>query len=174
MLSGVLAKESILEYMQLHPPLIEEFLDLNTQIQPNGFDLTLKSIQSLSGTAQLGKTNESRILPETAELILDNDDYYNILPGSYIVTINEVVNLPNHIMCLARPRSSLLRSGISVETAVWDAGYTGRSQCLLINTTNTPYRLQKNSRIIQMVFFFLDQSVQEGYSGVYQNENLSK
>jgi len=79
--------------------------------------------------------------------------------------------LPNNVMALARPRSSLLRCGVTVDTAVWDAGYSGRSQSLMVVYHPQGFRLQKNARIVQMIFFSLTGET-EGYSGSYQGENI--
>ena len=74
-------------------------------------------------------------------------------------------------MALARPRSSLLRCGVSVGTAVWDAGYSGRSQSLLVVYNTRGFRVQKNARIVQLVFLWLSRET-TGYQGVYQHENI--
>ena len=74
-------------------------------------------------------------------------------------------------MALARPRSSLLRCGVTVGTAVWDAGYSGRSQSLLVVYNRQGVRLQKNARIIQLIFLRLTGET-KGYQGVYQGENI--
>ena len=83
-----------------------------------------------------------------------------------------MINLPTDVMALGRPRSSLLRSGVTVGTAVWDPGYQGRSQCLFVVHNNAGFRLERNARIIQLVFFHLDSPSEMGYQGIYQNENL--
>lgn len=94
------------------------------------------------------------------------------MPGCYLVTYNEVVNLPKDVMALAMPRSSLLRCGVSVHTAVWDAGYSGRSQSLMAIYNPRGFRLLKDARIIQLVFLRLSHEVAEGYQGMFQRENL--
>ncbi len=171
MLSGALGKASILNRINGPMPLITDYLDLDQQVQPNGFDCTVRTIERFRGTAQLGTDNSERVLPKTCTIQPDRDDYYDLVKGSYLITLNEIVNLPNNLMALARPRSSLLRSGISIHTAVWDAGYSGRSQCLLINHTESLFRVKQDSRILQMIFMYLDYATQDGYSGIYQNEN---
>jgi dUTP pyrophosphatase len=88
-----------------------------------------------------------------------------------MITYNEIVHLPKDIMALGRPRSSLLRCGVSVGTAVWDAGYEGRSQSLLVVHHPQGFRVQKNARIIQLVFLTLT-GESAGYTGVYQGENI--
>ena len=93
------------------------------------------------------------------------------MPGAYVVTYNEIVHLPKDIMALGRPRSSLIRCGVTIEMGVWDSGYSGRSQSLMIVYHPHGIRLQRNARIVQLVFFRLTQET-EGYRGVYQRENI--
>jgi len=76
------------------------------------------------------------------------------------------------LMALGRPRSSLLRSGVSVHTAVWDSGYQGRSQALLVVHHPAGYRVQQGARLMQLVFWRLGSAVEQGYQGKYQGENL--
>ena len=97
--------------------------------------------------------------------------WLQLAPGGYLVTFNETVNLPLNLMALARPRSSLIRSGVSLHTGVWDAGYAGRSQSLLMVHHPAGYRMQRDARIAQLVFFPLVAADSEGYTGRYQNEN---
>lgn len=82
------------------------------------------------------------------------------------------MNIPKNIAAIAKPRSSLLRCGVTIQTAVWDAGYGGRSESLLVVYNENGFRIRKNARIIQLLFFRLGKEVREGYSGAYQNENI--
>ena len=104
-------------------------------------------------------------------MAFNRDGFVDLPPGPYLITHNEIVHLPTNVMALARPRSSLLRCGVTVETAVWDAGYSGRSQSLLVVQHAGGFRLQKDARVAQLVFFRLTGDT-EGYRGVYQGENL--
>mgnify|MGYP000886288974 FL=1 len=90
-----------------------------------------------------------------------------------MITYNEVVHLPLHIMALGRPRSSLLRMSVSIGTAVWDAGYHGRSQSLLVVYNPHGVSLEKNSRLMQLVFFTVEGGTR-AYNGFFQNENLDQ
>ena len=76
-------------------------------------------------------------------------------------------------MALGQPRSSLLRCGVTINMAVWDAGYSGRGQALLTVFNPHGFKLQKNARVAQLVFFQLAAET-EGYNGTYQGENLKK
>ncbi len=167
---GVLSRKDIRRMLQQTPPLVEGYLNLEQQLQPNGFDITLRDIAMLQTSGQIGVENAQRQLPDLAPLMFDGLGFVELIPGSYLITYNEVVHIPTNLMALARPRSSLLRCGVNIGTAVWDAGYSGRSQSLLIVYNMNGFRLQKNARVAQLVFFPL-MSETEGYSGKYQNEN---
>ena len=167
---SVLPKSEILRLIEQKPPLVEGFLDLNRQIQPNGFDLTLRDIVLFLNAGQMGADNADRRLPDVEPLVFGADGYIDLIPGSYLITYNEIVHLPVSIMALGRPRSSLLRCGVDIGTAVWDAGYSGRSQSLMVVHNKNGFRLQKNTRMLQLVFLTLT-SPTDGYSGKYQDEN---
>ena len=169
---GVLSREDILKTLEASPPLVENLSDVEQQVQPNGVDLTLKELALFSSPGSLGPGNEDRVLSGTCQLVFDGLGRVDLLPGCYLVTYNEVVNLPRGIMALARPRSSLLRCGVSIHNAVWDAGYSGRSQSLMVVYNTEGFRLYRNARIVQMVFFFLSREAAEGYRGMFQGENI--
>ncbi len=95
----------------------------------------------------------------------------NLEKGVYKVVYNEVVKMPLDVAAIARTRSTLLRNGAEVGTAVWDPGYEGRSSSML--TVHNPYglRLKKDARIAQLIFFHTGE-VGKGYSGIYQKERI--
>ncbi len=163
----MLCKEDIRKLI-LEKKLIENYIDLEKQLQPNGFDCTLHSIYSLSGEGRIDFDNKERVLPKVKELEFKNDWIY-LEKGFYKARINEVINLPNDIAALARPRSTMIRCGVNVLTAVWDAGYRGRSEVGL--AVYKGVWIKKNARIVQLVFFKLS-GESEGYKGIYQNEGL--
>jgi dUTP pyrophosphatase len=169
---GILSREDILKMLGESPPLVENLCDVRRQVQPNGIDLTLKEVALFSSSGSLSPDNEGRVLSSTSPLVFDGLGRVDLLPGCYLVTYNEVLNLPKNIMALAMPRSSLLRCGVSIHNAVWDAGYSGRSQSLLVVYNPQGFRLHRNARIVQMVFFFLSREVAQGYQGMFQGENI--
>ena len=152
--------------------MVERHVELQEQLQPNGFDLSLRDVARYSSPGQIGASNESRVLSEKLPLPFDAEGWLWLEPGPYLVTFNEVVNLPANVMALGRPRSSLLRSGVSLHTAVWDAGYSGRSQSLLMVHHSGGFRLQRGARLAQLVFFRLSTPPAEGYQGRFQGEGL--
>lgn len=170
-LSGVLSRESLLRLIEADPPLLEGFLDLEEQLQPNGFDLTLAEIGRHCGKGTIGTSNGERVLPDIEELAFDEDGWIDLDPGIYHITYNEIVTLPNTLMALGRPRSSIARCGNAIHTAVWDAGYSGRSTSLLHVINPDGLRLRRHARVAQLVFMTLAEATDQGYSGVYQHEN---
>jgi dUTP pyrophosphatase len=170
--NGVLTREDILELLKNQPPLVAGVINLEDQLQPNGIDLTVREISSFSSRGNLTETNEGRELSKTTPVLFEEHGGVDLPPGPYLVTFNEIVSLPANIMALARPRSSLNRCGISIHSAVWDAGYTGRSQSMLVVYNTHGFRLHKNARIMQLVFLYTTRRVEKGYSGKYQMENI--
>ncbi len=170
-MAAVLSKQDIYQLLQKQPPLIEGYINLEEQLQPNGIDLTLREVAMLQSPGKITVSDQQRLISDLAPLVFDGLGSIDLLPGAYVITYNEVVHLPNNVMALARPRSSLLRCGVTVDTAVWDAGYSGRSQSLMIVYNPQGFRLERGARIIQLVFLRLTQAT-EGYRGAYQGENL--
>ncbi len=170
-MAAVLSKQDIHRLLQREPPLVEGCIDLETQVQPNGIDLTLREVSMLQTPGRITASNSQRLVSDLAPLVFDGLGFIDLIPGAYIVTYNEIVHLPNNIMALGRPRSSLLRCGVNIGTAVWDAGYSGRSQSLMVVYNPQGFRVQKNARILQLVFLKLTQET-EGYQGTYQGENV--
>ena len=167
-----LDRDSIGHMIEGSPPLLEDFLSLEAQLQPNGFDMTVREVARLTNPGAVGAEDSSRVLSETEIMGFGSDGWLQLEAGPYLVTFNEVVNLPLDVMALGRPRSSLLRSGVSVHTAVWDAGYHGRSQALLVVYHPRGYRVQRDARLMQLVFFQMETAASRGYQGRFQSENL--
>ena len=170
-MTAILSKPDIHKLLQQEPPLIEGWINLEEQVQPNGVDLTLREVALLQSSGRIAVADSQRSVSDLAPLVFDGLGFIDLVPGAYIITYNEIVHLPKNIMALATPRSSLLRCGVTVNTAVWDAGYSGRSQSLMVVYNPQGFRLQRNARIVQLVFFKLTQET-EGYQGAYQGENI--
>ena len=120
----ILSKNDILALIQQKPPLIESFVNLEEQLQPNGFDLTLKEVAMIQSGGQIAVSNKNRQISSLCPLVFNGMDNVDLVAGSYVITFNEIVNMPKNVMALGAPRSSLLRCGVTVQMAVWDAGYS--------------------------------------------------
>jgi dUTP pyrophosphatase len=170
-MTAVLSRQAIQRLLKKKPPLIEGCVDIEKQLQPNGVDLTLRDIALLQSPGQIAVENSQRLVSDLAPLVFDGMGFIDLVPSAYIITYNEVVHLPDNIMALGRPRSSLLRCGVTIGTAVWDAGYSGRSQSLMVVYNPRGFRLQQNARVAQLIFMRLSQKT-KGYQGAYQGENI--
>ena len=168
---AVLSGKDILKLTKMNPPLVEGFIQLDEQVQANGFDLTLRDVSVIQSAGRITVDNGQRAVSDVSPLVFDGLGNIELVPGTYIITYNEIVHLPKNIMALGRPRSSLLRCGVSIGTAVWDAGYEGRSQSLLVVYNSRGFGVQRNARITQLVFMELS-GESEGYDGAYQGENI--
>jgi dUTP pyrophosphatase len=151
--------------------LITNLKDLDTQLQPSGFDITLHHIEAYTGAGAADYSNQERVIAETTPLEPDTQGWYSLPQGAYKVVYNEIVKMPLDVAAIARTRSTLLRNGAALATAVWDPGYHGRSSSLL--TVHNPHgiRLKRDARIAQLIFFHTGE-VEKGYSGAYQNERV--
>jgi len=87
----VLASSEILGRIQASPPLVAEYLDLEAQAQPNGFDLTLRGIDVLQTPGTLAVSNAERVLPVTTPLVFDGMGYIDLQPGAYHITFKDKV-----------------------------------------------------------------------------------
>jgi len=168
---SVLSKAQIRALLSTKPPLIKEFVDIDTQLQPNGVDLTVKQVEKIVSAGCVDFSNKDRKLSETERLDF-NDDRLFLSPGAYKVIYNEIIHLPKDIMAIGAPRTSLIRCGVTVETGFWDAGYEGRSESLMVVLNEKGFYVKKNARILQLVFIKLYKVVSTGYKGIYQSENI--
>lgn len=149
--------------------LILDFFD-ETQFQPAGFDLTLKEVHKFSSSGKIDFDNKERILSKSVPLVFINDEI-SLPRGAYKVIYNEYVKIPANAAALCFPRSSLLRCGATLECAVWDPGYEGRSESLLIVHNENGIILKKNAKLGQLVFVKLADEAKELYNGRYKGEN---
>jgi dUTP diphosphatase len=164
--------EALRQRLSFDPPLIEGFIERATQVQMNGVDFTLKEVARFGESpGAIDFDNSERRTPETVPVAPDGDGWWHLAPGPYWIVYNEVVNVPPDVFGIARTRSSLLRSGAQIGTALWDSGYSGRSGSVLVVHNPAGIRLKRNARVLQLVFFALDAPAKKTYAGQYQNEN---
>jgi dUTP pyrophosphatase len=155
-----------------NPPLVENLINAQEQIQMNGIDFTLREVARFGNApGAVDFDNSERETPDTRPMQPDSEGWFDLTPSAYWIVYNEVVNIPPDVFAFARTRSSLLRSGAQIATALWDSGYSGRSGSLLVVYHPSGIRLKKNARVLQLVFFGLDAPAEKTYAGAYQDEN---
>ncbi len=153
---------------------IEDALDLEAQTQSNGVELTVASVARFLGAGTLAFDNAERELPPVAPLDFDADGWLHLAPGAYKIQFTETVHVPLDRFAIARPRSSLLRMGASAPSALWDSGFRGKGEGLLVVYNPHGLRLRQGARVVQLVFFRLPQVSERPYSGAYQGTGLKR
>jgi dUTP pyrophosphatase len=141
------------------------------QVQPNGVDLTVEAVleqREPGRITQDGKTIGDRqpIQPDTGG---DTDTFY-LPPGGYVLQYAETISIPGDLVGFVYPRSSLMRNSCMLNTAVWDAGYTGKGEGLL--QVHHDVELERGARVAQLVL--ADAHHEGSYDGSYQNERVDE
>ena len=168
----LLEGQALRDRLSRTPPLIEGLIDPVTQIQMNGVDFTLRELSGFGDEpGAVDFDNSERRTASTETVPPDASGWWHLAPRPYWIVYNEVVNIPPDVFAFARTRSTLLRSGAQIVSALWDSGYSGRSGSLLVVSNPAGIRLKKDARVLQVVFFELDSPAEKTYAGRYQNEN---
>ena len=132
-----------------------------------GFDLRMGELYKISGKGFLGV--EERETPEM-ELIAKYEEGKNVKvelePNIYyaLKTVEEV-NMPEDILAIFTPRSTLFRSGVYIFGGQVPPGYKGGLTMGIYNFRNVPFDLEMGSRVIHIMFFQV-----EGESNLYRGQ----
>lgn len=164
----ILSSEEVRKLIQ-EKKMVSGFIELDKQLQQSGIDLTLEKVYELDGKGVIDFENKERGFPSTKEMEFNENDLIHLKKGCYKVRFNEAVKIPAEIAAIARSRSSLLRMGCAVETALWDPGFEGKSESLLIVSNEKGIELKRNARIIQLIFFKLSSEAGKLYEGIHKN-----
>jgi len=98
--------------IQGDPPLIECYLDLEAQLQTNGFDLSLRSV-SFSPRPENWRWITVTASSRSKSNWISTPMECCISPRGPTASLYEIVHLLKDIMALGLSRSSLLRNGAS-------------------------------------------------------------
>ena len=130
-------------------------------------DKSLEKIQKLQKTDnRIILIDNEKNLPEIEAL---DGPVYTLKPHTaYLASIKRKVKIPKGYTMLYLPRSTLLRSFISVQTAVGDPGFYGTLMFMIYNHGEFDYKIKSGDRIAQAVVFPVEGSGE--YNGSYQEE----
>src|SRR6476620_1065660 len=95
---GALSSASLRALILSDRPLIRDYRNLDSQLQPNGIDLALASVAIHQGAGVVGQSGEQRLRPHRAPRSFDARGWVDLQPGIYHITDNEVVTLPLNLM----------------------------------------------------------------------------
>lgn len=144
--------------------LVKIFPDFKDLVQPSGIDLELDKIYVQTSGGSL--IDNEKNLPEIREL---EGDIYTLKPHTaYLASIKRKIKIPKGYTMLYLPRSTLLRSFVSVQTAVGDPGFYGTLMFMIYNHSEYDFKIKSGDRIAQAVVFPVEGSGE--YNGSYQEE----
>jgi len=120
-----------------------------------GFDLRIGELYEISGQGFLGVTE--RETPEmtlvakyeevrTVEMQMKPHTYY-------LLKTMEDVNMPENLLALMTPRSTLFRSGVYVFGGQVPPGYQGGLSMGIYNYRDADFRLEMGARVVHIMFF---------------------
>ena len=70
-MAAVLSKQDIHRLLQKKPPLIEGYIDLEQQVQPNGIDLTLREVALPQSSGRIAAEDSQRLVSDLAPLVFE-------------------------------------------------------------------------------------------------------
>jgi dUTP pyrophosphatase len=121
--------------------------------------------------AKIDYRNTERRAASTTEFPFQ-DDGIHLKKGVYLVDFEESVDMPRDCAGELKTRSTLWRSGVTIEAGVIDAGYKGALGAQLNVRNPFGVRLRKGAKLAQMVVLAMEEEV-DGYQGIYQNSTNS-
>ena len=116
-----------------------------------GFDLRLAEAYTISGEGYLGV--EDRKTCDIEKVKLNTPGVLRIEPGNfYLVKTMETVNVPENLVGILKPRSTLQRMGLFLRTTQIAPGYSGELTFALKNEGPTIVKIDIGARIAHVMF----------------------
>ncbi len=119
-----------------------------------GFDLRIGTLYRLNGQGFLGVTE--RETPDVTEVAaFDSEQTVSVTLDPhvfYVVKTLERVNIPDNLVVLFTPRSTLYRSGVTIFTGDVKPGYRGELNFGIMNFRTEPFILEMGARICHAMF----------------------
>jgi dCTP deaminase len=160
---AILTRDEIVERVQSGNLGILPALD-SFQLQAHAVDLRLGFTFLIPKSWRMTERGRSALTidplrdhgPEYFDVVeLEQGQTFDLLPGEYVlVSTFETIKLPDDLMAVLYPRSSVNRKGLSVDlTGIIDAGYQGPLTLPIRNNTlSQVIQLHPGERICQVVF----------------------
>jgi len=114
-----------------------------------GFDLRLAEAYTISGEGYLGVEDRQTCDIET----VTSDGFLMVKPGEfYLVKTMETVNVPENLVGILKPRSTLQRMGLFLRTTQIAPGYSGELTFALKNEGPATVKIDIGARIAHVMF----------------------
>lgn len=120
-----------------------------------GLDLRLAELFKIKGETFLGvETRKTVDHTSVAKYDPKKSSTFTIKAGEfYLMQTVEKVNLPENIVCIPYPRSTLLRSGIWLLATQVAPGYRGILTFGLKNMGNSKFKVEMGARVAHVIFY---------------------
>ncbi|HEX9722558.1 MAG TPA: hypothetical protein VGA53_04830 [Candidatus Paceibacterota bacterium] len=120
-----------------------------------GFDLRVGELYEISGQGFLGITErETPEMTSVAKYEEGQTLQVTLKPNTYyIVKTVERVNMPESLLAIMTPRSTLFRSGLYVFGGQVPPGYAGELNMGIYNFRQEDFRLEMGARVVHIMFF---------------------
>jgi len=120
-----------------------------------GFDLRIGKLYKIKGKGFLGV--EERKTPEI-ELVAEFDSEKRkgiiLKPKTYyLIKTIEKLNMPNNLLAIFTPRSTLFRSGLYIFGGQVSPGYSGGLTTGIYNFGDQEFELELGARVFHIMFF---------------------
>jgi len=117
-----------------------------------GFDLRLAEAYTIKGEGYLGVEERKTCEIETVNPGIVNPGI-EIKPGDfYLVKTIEKVNVPDNLVGILKPRSTLQRMGLFLRTTQIAPGYSGELTFALKNEGPATVKIEIGARIAHVIF----------------------
>ncbi len=152
MVLGIEELHKLVEENKLVTGLSEREL---TNPEGAGFDLRIGELYEVSGQGLLGvterETPEMKLIAKYEE---EKTTEVQLKPGVYyLMKTMEDVNMPEDLLAIMAPRSTLFRSGVYVFGGQVPPGYKGGLNMGIYNYRDTDFRLEMGARVVHIMFF---------------------
>jgi len=132
-----------------------------------GFDIRIGELYEVKGKGFLGV--EERETPEiklVAKYKKDKSQKVTLLPRTYyLMKTIEKLSMPDNLLALFTPRSTLYRSGVYIFGGQTAPGYKGELTTGIYNFRDKGFKLEMGSRVIHIMFFEV-----KGKSNLYRGQ----
>ena len=136
-------------------------------VQMHAYDVRIDKLWKLIGSFMLSETSKAHRTKIAVEPV---DGFFVLEPDTLYAfdTIHKVTMAPGEAAWI-KGRSTLQRNGVIVQSAVYDAGYTGGINGTIFNAIHDYAKIAKNARVGQ--FLVLKAETYKLYTGEYNESS---
>jgi deoxycytidine triphosphate deaminase len=120
-----------------------------------GFDLRIGELYEVSGAGFLGLVERETPSMKLAAKFKEEAPLTVLLKPHtyYVMQTVERVNMPENLLAIMTPRSTLFRSGVYIFGGQVPPGYQGGLNMGLYNFHDEEFRLEMGARVVHIIFF---------------------